>query len=155
MAKVEESIDVHVPIQSAYNQWTQFESFPTFMEGVEEVRQLDDRHLHWRAKIAGKQVEWDAEVTEQVPDDRVAWRNTSGQTNAGVVSFHRIDDATTRVMLQLETEPEGLVETVGDHLGLLGRLVTKDLAKFKEFIESDREGAPTGAWRGEVPRAGS
>ena len=149
MSKVEESIDVEVPVTRAYNQWTQFESFPKFMDGVEQVKQLDDRRLHWKAKIAGKEVEWDAEITEQIPDNRVAWKSTSGAANAGVVSFHRLEDNKTRVMLQLEAEPEGVVQVVGDHLGLLSNRVTKDLEKFKEFIE-ERGGQETGAWRGEV-----
>ena len=152
MAKVEKSIDVAVPVTTAYNQWTQFETFPSFMEGVEEVQQIDDRHLHWRAKVATREVEWDAEITEQHPDERIAWRNTSGTTNAGVVTFHRLNDGETRVMLQMETAPEDLVEKVGDAVGLLGRRVEGDLNRFKEFVES--RGAETGAWRGHVERPG-
>src|SRR3981081_141892 len=106
MATVEKSIEVNVPVRRAYDQWTQFESFPQFMEGIKEVRQVDDTHLHWTAKIGGKEVEWDAEITEQIPDERIAWRSTGGRKHAGVVTFHRIDDSTTRVMLQLEAEPE-------------------------------------------------
>ncbi|HEV7677619.1 MAG TPA: SRPBCC family protein [Candidatus Dormibacteraeota bacterium] len=152
MAKVEKSVDVHVPVHTAYNQWTQFESFPEFMEGIEEVRQVDDTHLHWKAKIAGKEVEWDAEITEQIPDERIAWRSTGGRKHAGVVTFHRIDDNTTRVMLQLEAEPEDFLEKVGDMLGVFERRVQGDLKRFKEFIES--RGQETGAWRGEVSRTG-
>jgi uncharacterized membrane protein len=148
MAKVEKSIDVNVPVHVAYNQWTQFESFPQFMKGVEEVRQLDDTHLHWKARILGKEVEWDAEIVEQVPDQRIAWRATGGRTNAGVVTFHRLSDDTTRVMLQLEADPEDAIEKVGDALGLFERRVEDDLKRFKEFIES--RGTETGAWRGEV-----
>jgi uncharacterized membrane protein len=148
MAKVEKSIDVNVPVHVAYNQWTQFESFPQFMKGVEEVHQLDDTHLHWKARILGKEVEWDAEIVEQVPDQRIAWRATGGRTNAGVVTFHRLSDDTTRVMLQLEADPEDAIEKVGDALGLFERRVEDDLKRFKEFIES--RGTETGAWRGEV-----
>ena len=107
MASIEESVEVAVPVETAYNQWTQFEEFPRFMEGVESVRQIDDTHLHWVAKIAGKRVEWDAEITEQHPDERVAWKSTSGATHAGVVTFHRLAPDRSKVMLQLDTEPEG------------------------------------------------
>ena len=150
MAKIEKSIDVKVPVRTAYDQWTQFEEFPRFMEGVEEVRQLDDKRLHWRAKIGGKEEEWDAEITEQLPDERVAWRSTSGAENAGVVTFHHIDANTTRVMLQLEYDPEGVVENVGNALGVVSRRVEGDLKRFKEFIEG--RGTETGAWRGEIRR---
>jgi uncharacterized membrane protein len=148
MASVVESIDVKVPVSTAYNQWTQFEEFPRFMEGVKSVTQTDDTHLHWVAEIAGNEEEWDAEVTEQHADERVAWRATSGAENAGVVTFHRIDDETTRVTLQMDVEPEGVVENVGTALGFLDRRVKGDLERFKEFIES--RGSETGAWRGEV-----
>ncbi len=148
MASVVESIDVKVPVGTAYNQWTQFEDFPHFMEGVESVTQTDDTHLHWVAEIAGAEREWDAEVTEQHADERIAWRSTSGAENAGVVTFHRMDDETTRVTLQMDVDPEGLVENVGMALGFLQRRVKGDLERFKEFIES--RGAETGAWRGEV-----
>ncbi len=148
MSNVEKSIDVNVPVRTAYNQWTQFEDFPKFMEGVEEVKQLDDKRMHWKANIAGKTEEWDAEVTEQEPDMRVAWRNINGATNAGVVTFHHISDTTTRVMLQLDYEPEGVIETVGDALGFVSRRVEGDLERFKTFIEA--RGHETGAWRGTV-----
>src|SRR5581483_3866991 len=121
MALIEKHIDVDVPVRTAYNQWTQFEEFPRFMEGVESVRQLDDKRLHWKATIAGKTEEWDAEITEQTPDQRVAWRNTSGATNAGVVSFHYLDEGRCRVTLQVEYDPEGIVENVGDKLGFVSR----------------------------------
>jgi len=153
MATVEKSIEVHVPLSTAYNQWTQFESFPEFMQGVEEVRQLDDTHLHWKAKVAGKQKEWDAEISEQVPDQKIAWHATGGTHNAGAVTFHRIDDGTTKVMLQLEAEPEGLVEKVGDAMGMLDRQVKNDLERFRDFVET--RGRETGAWRGEVQRPGA
>ena len=148
MAKVEHSIDVDVPVQVAYNQWTQFEEFPQFMDAVESVRQIDDTHLRWVATVAGKRKEWDAEITEQTPDQRIAWNSTSGARNAGVVTFHRIDDNTTRVMLQLDVEPEGVIETAGTASGVFERQVEGDLERFKEFIES--RGTETGAWRGEV-----
>ena len=148
MANIEKSIDVHVPVHTAYNQWTQFEEFPRFMEGVREVRQLDDTHLHWRAEIGGKETEWDAVITEQIPDERIAWTNTSGAKNAGVVTFHKIDPQTTRLMLQLDYDPEGAIENLGSALGVVGRRVEGDLERFKEFIES--RGSETGAWRGEV-----
>jgi uncharacterized membrane protein len=142
------SIDVDVPVRTAYDQWTQFEEFPRFMEGVESVRQLDDTHLEWKASIAGVEKEWRAEITEQEPDQRIAWRSTSGATNAGVVTFHRLDDQKTRVTLQLDVEPEGGIEAVGDSLGLVKRRAEGDLERFKEFIE--RRGMATGAWRGAV-----
>ena len=148
MTNVEHSIDVDVPVQVAYNQWTQFEDFPRFMDAVDEVRQVDDTHLHWVARVAGKRKEWDAEITEQTPDQRIAWKSTSGARNAGVVSFHRIDDDTTRVMLQLDVEPEGAVETVGAAVGILEREVAGDLERFKDYIEST--GTETGGWRGKV-----
>jgi uncharacterized membrane protein len=153
MSTIEESVEVDVPIRTAYDQWTQFESFPEFMEGVEQVRQLDDTHLHWVAEIGGVRREWDAEVTEQHPDERVAWTATDGATNAGVVTFHRLDDARTKVMLQLEFEPHGPVEKVGDALGIVKRRATGDLERFKSFIEA--RGTETGAWRGDVPRPGA
>ena len=147
-ATVEKSIDVDVPVRAAYNQWTQFETFPEFMEGVTSVEQLNDTRLRWTATIAGHEKAWEAEITEQRPDERVAWRSVDGAPNAGVVTFHRLDDDRTRVMLQLEAEPEGAVETVGDAVGVFDRRVEGDLRRFKEFIES--RGAETGAWRGEV-----
>jgi uncharacterized membrane protein len=152
MATIEESIEVEVPLETAYNQWTQFETFPEFMEGIEQVRQLDDTHLHWVAAVGGNREEWDAEITEQRPDDRIAWTATSGKGNAGVVTFHRIDDATTRVMVQLDWEPEGVTEKIGSTLGMDSRRVQGDLQRFKDLIE--RRGAETGGWRGEVDAPG-
>jgi uncharacterized membrane protein len=146
-----ESIDVEVPVGTAYDQWTQFESFPRFMSGVERIDQLDPLRTHWVTKIAGVQREFDAEVTEQHPDERVAWKSTTGPAQAGAVTFHRLDDAHTRVTLQLDFEPEGMVERAGDALGVVGRQAKNDLARFKEFIES-RDTAE-GGWRGEVGRA--
>jgi uncharacterized membrane protein/hemerythrin superfamily protein len=145
---IEQSVDVHVPLRTVYNQWTQFEEFPRFMEGVVEVRQLDDTHLHWKATVGGQEKAWDAVITEQLPDQRIAWTNTTGARNAGVVTFHRLSDNHTRVMLQLDYEPEGLVENLGDMLGVVSRRVRGDLERFKAFIES--QGQETGAWRGTV-----
>ncbi|HKC18894.1 MAG TPA: SRPBCC family protein [Candidatus Dormibacteraeota bacterium] len=151
MANVEKSIEVNVPVHSAYNQWTQFETFPQFMEGVEEVRQEDDTRLHWTAKVMGKKEEWNAKITEQVPDRKIAWQSTSGAPNAGEVTFQPLSDTTTRVNLRLEAEPRTVGEKVGDAIGVLDRQVKTDLDKFKHFIES-RGGQPTGEWRGEVKR---
>lgn len=148
MATVQESIEVNVPVRAAYNQWTQFEQFPQFMEGVEEVRQIDDTHLRWRAKVGGKEKEWTAEITEQRPDERVAWKTVGGADNAGVITFHRSGDHRARVTAQIDAEPEGVVEAAGDALGMLDRRVKGDLERFKEFIEA--RGGETGAWRGEV-----
>ena len=145
---VEESVRVDVPVRTAYNQWTQFEEFPRFMEGVESVKQLDETHLHWTAEIAGVKREWDAEITEQHPDERVAWHATEGAKNAGVVTFHKLDDGHTKVMLQLEFDPEGFVEKAGDMLGIVKARTMMDLDRFKMFIES--RGTETGAWRGDV-----
>ena len=150
MSTIEESIEVAAPLSAAYNQWTQFEEFPRFMEGVEEVRQLDDTHLHWVAEFGGSRHEWDAEITEQKPDERVAWRNTDGKDNAGVVTFHRLDDARTRIMVQMDFVPEGIKEKLGDALGVPDRRVQSDLERFKELIEG--RGAESGGWRGEVKR---
>jgi len=147
-SNIEESIDVDVPVRIAYNQWTQFEEFPQFMGGVKEVTQLDDTHLHWKADIAGVAKEWDAVITEQTPDQCIAWTNTTGARNAGVVTFHRLADRKTRIMMQLGYEPEGLVENVGDMIGVVSTRVRADLERFKKFIES--RGQETGAWRGEV-----
>jgi uncharacterized membrane protein len=150
VSTIEEWIDVRVPIRTAYDQWTQFEEFPQFMEGVESVTQLEDDRVHWVAEIAGVRREWDATITEQHPDERVAWAATDGTANAGVVTFHRIDDSTTRLMLQLEFDPDGFVEAAGDALGFVRRRAAGDLERFKEFIEA--RGTETGAWRGDIDR---
>jgi uncharacterized membrane protein len=150
MANIEKSVDVEVPVRTAYNQWTQFEEFPRFMEGVQQVKQVTDTQLHWVAEVAGKTKEWDARITEQVPDMRIAWTSDRGAGNAGVVTFHKLADDKTRVMLQLEYDPETIVETVGDKLGFMSQRVNGDLQRFKEYIES--RGQETGAWRGTVPR---
>jgi uncharacterized membrane protein len=151
MARVQESVDVDVPIRVAYDQWTQFESFPEFMGGVESIRQIDDTHTHWVTNIDGVKREFDAEITEQHPEERVAWTSTSGEAeHAGVVTFHRIDDNTTRVMIQIDWEPEGVVEKAGAALGFDDRQVKADAQRFKDFIE--KRGTETGAWRGDVSR---
>ncbi|MGW4475835.1 SRPBCC family protein [Nonomuraea sp. NPDC004354] len=149
MSTIEHSVDVKVPVSVAYNQWTQFESFPEFMEGVESVKQVTDTRTHWLVDIAGVTREFDAEITEQHPDERIAWRSVDKPHQAGVVTFHRLDDTTTRVTLQMEYDPEGFVETVGDWLQIVRARVRGDLERFKDFIES--RGGETGAWRGDVP----
>ena len=148
MSTIEESVEIEVPVRTAYDQWTQFEEFPRFMEGVESVRQVDDTHLHWVAEIAGQRREWDAEITEQHPDERIAWTSTGGQRNAGVVTFHRLADDRTKVMLQIDHDPDGLVNKAGDALGFARRRAKGDLTRFKEMIEE--RGAATGGWRGDV-----
>lgn len=149
MSYMEKSVDIDVPVSTAYNQWTQFEEFPLFMEGVKEVVQLDDKNLRWRAEIAGKEVEWTATITHQEPDKRIAWRSTSGPENSGSVTFRSLGDSQTRVYLRLEYEPEGATEKAGSALGLVNARVEGDLRRFKTFIEERRR--PTGAWRGEIP----
>jgi uncharacterized membrane protein len=150
VSQVEESIEVNVPVRTVYNQWTQFEAFPEFMEGVQRIEQRTDTLTHWVTKIDGVEREFDATITEQIPDERVAWTTVDGQAKqAGVVTFHRLDDARTKVMLQMNYDPNGLAETVGDKLGFVKRQVTGDLGRFKQFIEH-RGGVETGAWRGEV-----
>jgi uncharacterized membrane protein len=148
MAEIEKSIDVAVPLRVAYNQWTQFEEFPRFMEGVSEVRQLDDRRLLWRAEIAGREEDWQAEITEQVPDRRISWRSVSGAQNAGTVTFEERGPGRTRVALRIVYDPRGFTERAGDALGFVSGRVAGDLERFKEFIES--RGQETGAWRGEI-----
>jgi uncharacterized membrane protein len=150
MSAIEESIQVHAPLRAVYDQWTQFEEFPKFMEGIKEVRQLDDTHLHWVAAFGGQEHEWDAEITEQRPDERVAWKNTDGKDNAGVVTFHHIDDEHTQIMVQMDFVPEGIVEKLGNALGVPDRRVKGDLARFKELIENSDHAAD--GWRGEVTR---
>lgn len=152
MSTIEKSVTVHVPVRTAYDQWTQFETFPKFMGGVKRVQQLDDKHLHWEAEIAGIEREWDAEIVHQEPDERVSWRATDGAQNDGTVSFASIGADQAKVSLRLEFDPEGLVETVGDVTNVVEMQVERDLEKFKEFIEQ-RE-AETGAWRGSVKPTG-
>jgi len=150
MSSVEESIELDVPVRTAYDQWTQFEEFPRFMASVEEVRQLDDTHLHWRAIVGGKPKEWQAEITEQIPDKRIAWRSTGGVRNAGVVTFHKIGENRTRVMLQMDYEPETLTEKIGDAVGAVKLTAKGNLQRFKSLLE--QRGTETGAWRGTVPQ---
>ena len=148
MSTIEQSVEVNVPVRTAYNQWTQFEEFPRFMEGVEEVHQVTDTRLHWIAEIAGVHREWDAEITEQTPDQRIAWKSTDGTENSGVVTFHRLSDGETKVTLQMGFDPEGFTEKAGDLLGIVRMRTKGDLERFKDFIEE--RGGETGAWRGEV-----
>ena len=148
MAKIEKDIVVDVPVSVAYNQWTQFESFPEFMEGVKEVVQLDEKRLRWLTEIKGNDQEWEAEITNQVPDRHIAWRSVTGTPNAGSVRFQPEGEGKAKVSLELTYEPQDAAEKVGDALGFLERQVSADLERFKDFIES--RGAPTGAWRGEV-----
>ena len=148
MSVVEKSIEVELPVSTVYNQWTQFEEFPQFMEGVERVTQLDETRLHWVAEIAGAKREWDAEIVDQEPDQRIAWRSIDGAGNGGIVTFQPTGAAATRVNLQMEFEPEGLAETIGDKLGFVSKQAEGDLKRFKSFMEE--RGGETGAWRGEV-----
>jgi len=149
MSTIERSIEVSVPASKAYDVWTQFELFPKFMEDVEEVRQYDDEHLFWRASFWGQTEEWDAEITEQIPDKRIAWRSQMGARHAGVVTFHRTSDDSCRVMLQVDFEPTKLTEKVGDAVGLTAKRVERDLEGFKRFVESAPESIE--GWRGEIP----
>jgi uncharacterized membrane protein len=147
MSYVEKTIEVNAPLNKVYNQWTQFESFPEFMQGVVEVKQLDDKRLRWKAQIAGKQEEWTSEIYEQVPDQKIAWRSIEGAKNGGVVKFKALGADRTEITLRLEYEPEGIIEKAGDMLGVVTGRVEGDLQRFKQFIEQHRE---TGAWRGEI-----
>jgi uncharacterized membrane protein len=148
MSTVEKSIEVNVPVSAAYNQWTQFEDFPKFMEGIEQVTQIDDTHLHWHASIGGVDKEWDAEITQQMPDERIAWQSVRGAPNSGVVTFEELSANSTRVTVRMQYEPEGVIESTGDAVGVLSSRVEGDLERFKEFLES--RGQETGAWRGTV-----
>ena len=148
MPRFEDTIEVDVPVRTAYDQWTQFESFPQFMEGVESVVQGDDRTLQWTAVIAGQRKSWNAVITDQTPDTRVAWKSTDGADNAGAVLFEPLGDRRTRITLKMDADPDGIVETVGANLGFLERRVKDDLKRFKDFIEE--RGSETGAWRGEI-----
>jgi uncharacterized membrane protein len=148
MSRISHSIEVDVPLSTAYNQWTQFEEFPRFMEGVEKVVQLDDATLEWTAEIAGQRRTWRAKITRQEPDEVIAWESTSGARNAGEVRFERLGDNYTAVHLNMEVEPEGAIENLGDAAGVLDRQVQGDLERFKEYIEGRQ--VETGAWRGEI-----
>ena len=151
MATVNESVEVDVPVRTAYNQWTQFEQFPSFMEGVESVQQIDDTHLRWAAEIGGRRHEWDAEITHQEPDRRIAWRARDGKYNSGNVTFEDAGANRTRINVEMTYDAEGLVESLGSAVGADDRRVKKDLERFKELVES--RGTETGAWRGEVHRS--
>jgi len=148
MASITESIELDVPVRTAYNQWTQFEEFPRFMEGVERIEQLDDTHLRWHGEIAGNDEQWETEITEQEPDQRIAWKTTSGNGPDGVVTFHRLEDQRCKVTVQMDWEPQGVTEKVGSALGFDSRRVKGDLDRFRDMIEE--RGVETGAWRGEV-----
>lgn len=148
MGSYTHSIDVNRPVRTCYNQWTQFEDFPQFMEGVNSVRQQDDTHLMWDVEVAGVRRQFNATITEQMPDERIAWTTTDGPYQAGVVTFHRLSNDTCRVTLQMDFEPQGLAEKAGDMLGIIQGRIEGDLRRFKEFIED--EGYETGAWRGKV-----
>jgi uncharacterized membrane protein len=145
MERIQKSIEVERPIRSVYNQWTQFEEFPRFMEGVKQVKQLDDKRLHWVAEIGGKEKEWTAKITDQVPDHRIAWQSEAGEYTSGVVNFQSIDPDRTRVTLELAYDPKGFIENAGDSVGLVSRRIENDLDHFKDFIEN--RGQETGAWR--------
>ncbi|MEW2293006.1 SRPBCC family protein [Streptomyces sp. NPDC006743] len=149
MSTVKETVEVDVPVHTAYNQWTQFESFPHFMDGVEEIRQLDDRHNHWVTKVSGVTREFDTEIVDQLPDERITWRTTSGDTRQrGSVRFERVDDSHTRVELVMDIEPSGMAEKAGDLLGVMDRRVKGDMKRFKKYIEE--RGGESGAWRGRI-----
>ncbi|MFI9809034.1 SRPBCC family protein [Streptomyces sp. NPDC052301] len=149
MSTVKETVEVDVPLHTAYNQWTQFEDFPNFMEGVEEIRQLDDRHNHWTTKIGGVRREFDTEIVDQLPDERITWRTTSGDTSQkGTVRFERVDDMHTKVELVMEVDPSGAAEKAADMLGTIDRRVKGDMKRFKQYIE--QAGGESGAWRGRI-----
>jgi uncharacterized membrane protein len=147
-SSIVETIEVNVPLRTAYNQFTQFEDFPQFMKSVKEIRQLDDKRLHWKANVAGEDKEWDAEITEQIPDKRIAWRSIGGVHNAGVVTFHKISDDVTRVTLQMDYQPDGVLEAIGDALGAVRMETRANLTNYKEMLE--KRGAETGGWRGKI-----
>jgi uncharacterized membrane protein len=151
MSNVTESVDVNVPVRTSYNQWTQFAEFPRFMDAVEEIVQVSDTLTHWRVKVAGATREFDAQITEQIPDQRVAWHSIDGPRHGGVVTFHRLDESTSRVTLQLDIEPDGFAENVADKSGLIRVRAKDDLKRFKTYIEG--RGAETGGWRGQVDRS--
>jgi uncharacterized membrane protein len=150
MSTHQHHVDVDVPVRLAYDQWTQFEDFPKFMDGVESVDQRGDTQLHWVVKFDGITREFDTTITEQTPDQRIAWKTEDGPRHAGVVTFHALSDTSTRVTLQMEYDPDGMIENIGDKAGFVSRRVEGDMQRFKEFIEE--RVAPTGAWRGEVKR---
>lgn len=148
MATINESVQVNVPVRTAYNQWTQFEDFPDIMEGVQEVRQIGDRHVHWHAKVWGKDLEWDAEITRQIPDKLIEWRSVSGPDNGGFVEFRPLGAGQTEISVHIEYDPQGAAESVGSALGIAKNRVHHDLEHLKEFLE--QRGVETGAWRGSI-----
>ena len=148
MSVIEKSIELDVPVRTAYNQWTQFTEFPKFMEGVREVKQLEDNRLHWTAIVGGKEEEWNAVITEQVPDQRIAWRSEGGASNTGAVTFQQVSDATSKIVLHLEYEPQGMMEKAADAVGMVTQRVEGDLRRFKDYIETRKQ--ETGAWRGTI-----
>jgi uncharacterized membrane protein len=149
MSTVQKYCEVDVPVRVAYDQWTQFESFPQFMEGVDTVQQLGDTMTHWRTSIGGVSREFDAQIIEQVPDQRIVWRSTGGEVDqAGTVTFEPLGAGRTRVGLMMDFEPQGMTEKIGDSLGIIERRVDGDLQRFKEYIES--RGMESGGGRGEV-----
>ena len=148
MERIQKSIDVDRPLHQVYNQWTQFEEFPRFMEGVKEVKQFDDTRLHWVAEIAGKEKQWTAKIIEQIPDHRIAWESESGEYTSGVVSFQALGPDRTRVTLEISYDPKGFIENAGDTIGVVSRRIENDLEHFKEFIEN--RGQETGGWRGTI-----
>lgn len=152
-SEILETIDVDVPVRTAYDQWTQFETFPRFMLGVKSVEQTDDTHLVWKVDIGEELREWTAKITEQIPDTRIAWTSTSGAVNAGVITFHRLSDDRCRLALQLSYTPEGFVENVGSMLGIVRERVLGDLERFKFFIENNR--TATGSFRGTIAAPGA
>jgi uncharacterized membrane protein len=147
-SSIVETTEINVPVRTAYNQWTQFEDFPQFMASVKEIRQLDDRHLHWKANVAGEDKEWDAEITEQIPDKRIAWRSITGVPNGGVATFHKISEDVCRVTVQMDYQPENAAEKIGDAFGAVRMELRGNLQKFKEMLES--RGKETGGWRGSI-----
>lgn len=152
MERIEKSIEVKAPLSAVYNQWTQFEQFPQFMEGVKSVQQLDDKRLAWKAEILGQEIDWIAEIYEQIPDERIAWRSTSGHPNSGTVYFSSVDAGTTKVTLVIEYEPQGAAEKIADALGALSLRISGDLRRFRQLMEE--RGSASGGWRGEI-REGS
>jgi uncharacterized membrane protein len=148
MEAIKESIDLSVPVSTAYNQWTQFEQFPKFMEGVESVTQIDDTHVRWAANVGGAHREWEAEIVEQVPDRKIAWRATSGNGPNGIVTFEQLGPDATLITVEMSYEPDGMMEQLGSKVGIDSRQVAGDLKHFKQLVET--MGAETGAWRGEV-----
>jgi uncharacterized protein (TIGR02271 family) len=148
MGTTTHSIEVNAPLSAVYNQWTQFAEFPRFMEGVEEVRQEGEKRLFWRAKIGGKVKEWEAEITNQIPDERIAWQSVDGSPNSGTIIFEELDSERTRVTATIEYEPEGLLEKTGDVLGIPSGRVEGDLERFRDFIEE--RGRESGGWRGQI-----